>query len=68
MQKQELPVENYELVKVEKRYGDFVTTDGKVLPFANYYIHFKKVEDNLVMVAKVEKVFRDYVECEEDRD
>ena len=62
MQKQELPIENYELVKVEKRYGDFKTEDGRVLPFANYYIHFKHVDNPLIMTARVEKVFRDYVE------
>lgn len=65
MQKQEIPSENYEIVKIEKRYGEFLTADGKQLPFANYYVHFKNVNNPLVMVAKVEKVFRDYVE-EED--
>lgn len=65
MQKQELPIEDYELVKMEKRYGEFKTEDGRILPFANYYLHFKQVNNNLIMVAKVEKVFRDYVESDE---
>lgn len=62
MQKEDIAAENYELVKIEKRYGEFRTEDGRILPFANYYVHFKNVNNPLIMVAKVEKVFRDYVE------
>lgn len=62
MNKEEISNENYEIVKIEKRYGEFQTADGKILPFANYYVHFKRLNNPLIMIAKVEKVFRDYVE------
>lgn len=65
MQKQELNLDDFELVKVEKREGEFKREDGSILPFSNYYVHFKRTDNPLVMVAKVDKVFREYVEGSE---
>lgn len=54
--------QEYEIVKVERKDGEFVTEAGSKIAYKNYYIHFKRSDSPLVMRAKVDKVFNDYVE------
>lgn len=57
-----LNAEEYQIVKIERKDGVFTPEAGKEIPYRNYYIYFKKDGSPLVMKAKVEKVFNDYVE------
>lgn len=57
-----LNIEDYELVKIERKDGVFTPENGKDIPYKNYYVYFKRVGNPLVMKAKVDKVFVDYVE------
>lgn len=63
--KTELNVENYELVGIEKREGVF-ETEGRGIPYTTYVVKFKQTESPLIMTAKVDKIFRDYVEGEDE--
>lgn len=53
---------NYELVKVEKYSGEFTNEEGNTYPYKYYKIFFKLEDSPLIMSAKVDKVFNDYVE------
>lgn len=52
----------YEVVKLEKKEGIFTPENGRDIPYCNWYIHFKRTDSPLIMRAKVDKVFNDYVE------
>lgn len=57
-----LNAEEYQIVKIERKDGVFTPEGGKEIPYRNYYVYFKREDSPLVMRAKVEKVFNDYVE------
>lgn len=58
----EINSENLEIVKLERKDGVFTPENGKEIPYKNYYVYFKREGNPLIMKAKVEKVFNDYVE------
>lgn len=62
METQEIDINNYELVGIKKKEGVFQTETGLSINFTNYYVEIKKLNTGLVIRAKVDKVFRDYVE------
>ena len=53
---------DFELLKIYKKEGDFVTEDGREIHYKNYYADIKDPYTSLVMRAKIDKVFNDYVE------
>lgn len=53
---------NYEIKKVEKISGEFTNNEGQTFPYKFYKIYFTLEGSPLVMTAKVDKVFNDYVE------
>lgn len=57
---------NWEIVKVERKDGEFKREDGTSIVYKQYWVYFKKEDNPLIFRAKVEKVFNDYVEdsCE----
>lgn len=59
---------NYEIVKVEKISGQFTNEEGQTFPYKFYKVYFKLEGSPLVMTAKVDKVFNDYVEGYYDED
>lgn len=62
MNNKELNIKEYELVRIVKKEGIFRTETGQEINFTNYYIDFKRKDNPLVMRAKLEKVFKDYIE------
>lgn len=54
--------EEFEIVKLERRDGVFTLENGNTIPYKNYYVYIKNINSPLVMKAKIEKVFNDYVE------
>lgn len=66
MEKEIINSEHLELVGAFKKSGIYKTEDGKEYPYKNYYIEIKNVKTGLIMRAQIDKVFRDYVENEEE--
>lgn len=62
MNNKELNIKNYELVAIKRKDGVFTTETGQNIEFKNYYVEFKNKNNPLIIRAKVDKVFRDYVE------
>jgi len=63
MESFEIDPEEYEIVKLERKEGVFNNTEtGQNIPFKTYYVHIKNKNNPLVMRAKIDKVFNDYVE------
>ncbi|MBQ6100521.1 MAG: hypothetical protein IJL02_11755 [Methanobrevibacter sp.] len=62
MEKTELNIEDFEIVKIERKDGIFTLEDGKQIPYKNYYVYIKNVNNPLIMRAKLDKVFNEYVE------
>lgn len=63
MDKYELDPTQFEIVKVERKEGIFTNPEtGQQIPFKSYYVHIKNINNPLVMRAKLDKVFNDYVE------
>lgn len=63
--KEELDVESYELVKIERVQGEFTNDNGKTFPFKKYNVYIKAIDNPLVIKASVDRVFNDYVECKD---
>lgn len=57
---------NYYITKIEKKDGIFKREDGTEIKYKNYYVYFKRENNPLEMRAKVDKVFNDYVENNDD--
>lgn len=57
---------DYEIVKLERKDGIFRREDGTELPYKSYYVHIRNINNPLVIRAKVDKVFNDYVEDDAD--
>jgi hypothetical protein len=53
---------DFEIVKLERKDGIFRREDGSELPYKTYYVSIKNINSPLVIRAKVDKVFNDYVE------
>ncbi len=53
---------NYEIVRVEKYSGEYTNEEGQTYPYKFFKVFFKEENSPLVMSAKVDKVFNDYVE------
>lgn len=51
-----------EIVGVDRIDAIFVREDGKDIPYHFYKVRFKVEGNDLVLEAKVDKVFNDYVE------
>ena len=62
MESREIKGDNYYIEKLECKKGEFTTDDGKNIPFKTYYVYFKREDSPLIMKAKIDKVFNDYVE------
>lgn len=63
MEKYELDPTQFEIVRMERKEGVFSNPEtGQEIPFKTYYVHIKNKENPLVMRAKIDKVFNDYVE------
>lgn len=63
MDKLEINPEDYEIVKLERKEGVFRNPEtGQEIPYKIYYVHFRSINNPLVIRAKVDKVFNDYVE------
>lgn len=58
--------DKYYITKIEKKDGVFKTESGTEIKYKNYYIYFKRDDSPLEMRAKVDKVFTDYVESDDD--
>lgn len=54
----------FKLVGVYKKEGDFITEDGREIHYKNYYVEIEDPYTSLIMRAKIDKVFNDYVEGE----
>lgn len=61
MNKKEINRE-FNVEKVEKAEGQFRNDNGDVINFRSYYVYIKAEDSPLVMRAKIDKVFNDYVE------
>lgn len=59
-------INNYELVALKKKDRVYHTETGKDIPYVDYYIEFKRKDSPLIMTAKVNKLFRHYVEIEDE--
>lgn len=53
---------DFEIVKVERIDGEMTTEEGRTFNWHNYKVHFKALDNPLIMTAKVDKVFNDYIE------
>ena len=63
MEKTELDPTQFEIVKLERKEGVFSNPEtGQNIPYKLYYVHIKNINNPLVMRAKIDKVFNDYVE------
>lgn len=63
MDTKELNPEEYQIVKLERKDGIFSNPEtGQEIPFKSYYVHIKHIDSPLIMRAKIDKVFNDYVE------
>lgn len=63
MESYELDPTKYEIVKLERKEGVFSNPEtGQNIPFKTYYVHIKNIDNPLIMRAKIDKVFNDYVE------
>lgn len=63
MEKYELDHTEYEIVKLERKEGIFTNPEtGQEIPFKSYFVHIKNRNNPLVLRAKIDKVFNDYVE------
>lgn len=51
-----------EIVGIDRIDATFVREDGKQIPYHFYKVRFKVEGSDLVLEAKVDKVFNDYVE------
>lgn len=68
MDSKELNINAFEIVAIKRKRGVFRTETGQDIQFKNYYIEFKRKDNPLVFRAKLEKVFRDYIEDEDATD
>lgn len=59
-------INDYEMVSLKKKNRVYKTETGKEIPYIDYCIDFKRKDSPLIMTAKVNKLFRDYVEPEEN--
>ena len=63
MENYEINPNDYEIVKLERKEGVFTNPEtGQQIPFKSYYVHIKNINNPLVIRAKIDKVFNDYVE------
>lgn len=53
---------DFEIVKLERKEGIFRREDGSELPYKTYFVSIRNINNPLVIRAKVDKVFNDYVE------
>lgn len=65
-QEKETLTKEFEIVKVEKYSGEFTTNEGATYPYKFYKVYFKEIGGQLIMTAKVDKVFNDYVEWDNE--
>lgn len=63
MQKVQLPnIDKYYITKIEKTSGVFQRENGDEIPFDSYNVYFKREGYELEFKAKLDKVFKDYIE------
>jgi hypothetical protein len=62
MENQILNHNDFEIVKLERKDGVFRREDGTELPYKTYYVYIRNINNPLIIKAKIEKVFNDYVE------
>lgn len=58
----ELPVNNINVEKLEKKEGEFVAESGTNYKYKSYKIRFTIGEYPLIFTAKVDKTLNDYLE------
>lgn len=65
MNKREIDGE-FTVEKIERGEGEFVNDKGDTIKFKTYYVYIKREDSPLIMRAKLDKVFNDYVEGDYD--
>lgn len=59
-------INDYEMIDLKKKNRVYKTETGQEIPYVDYYIEFKRKDSPLIMTAKVNKLFRHYVEIEDN--
>lgn len=62
MQEKQYINKDFSLEGVYKKEGIFRTEDGRDINYKNFYVEIKDPETSLLMRAKIDRVFNDYVE------
>lgn len=62
MNNKELNIKDFEIVAIKRKDGIFRTETGQDIQFKNYYVEFKRKDNPLIFRAKLDKIFRDYIE------